>query len=720
MDGKLNTIEEPIVNYHVGSVYDYESETGLFDFITDPNVIEGFRHISTKSKRLTYINCASSFDIETTSFYTPGPKNTKVKAAIMYIWQFGINGTIITGRTWDGFISTLRSVVDYYHLNSCRRLIIYVHNLSFEFQFIKNLFHWDTVFSLKKRVPIYAVSGAIEFRCSYRLSNYALAYLGTNLIRKYPVEKKVGDLDYSLIRNHRTVMTPTEMQYCINDVLVVMAYIQERIEEEGSISEIPLTNTGYVRRHCRNITMSNPKYRATIKALSLEGSEYSQLKRAFMGGFTHANIQHVDKMLNDVASYDIASDYPARIVLEYFPMSKSQYIGTVTDVNQLKYYLSHYCCVFDFAVRNLRPIVDYESILSSSRVVYLEHQKDYVLNNGRLVSCDGWIRTTITEVDYASLVEFYTWDEFEVKNLRIYIRGYLPTPFVNAVLDFYEKKTTLKGVSGKETEYMVSKNMLNSTYGMMVTDIVREDVEYFESGWTSDSPEIPDAVEHYNRNFNRFLFYPWGVYVTAHARSQLFRAILNLENDYVYSDTDSVKILNYESHKKYFSDYNSEILYKISKASLHHKIPLSRFCPQDPSGKKHPIGYFEFDGFYKYFKTCGAKRYINTTPDDKTSITVAGLGKKAGLEYITSKYGPDIKSIYSHFTNGLSIPPGHTGKLTSTYIDQPRMGAIVDYQGNRAVFYESSATHLEPAPYNLSMSENFLRYLYGIDEDYYF
>ena len=58
----------------------------------------------------------------------------------------------------------------------------------------------------------------------------------------------VGYLDYNILRHSCTPLTDKELLYCVNDIKVVMAYIQEQIETEGKIYKIPLTNTGYVRR----------------------------------------------------------------------------------------------------------------------------------------------------------------------------------------------------------------------------------------------------------------------------------------------------------------------------------------------------------------------------------------------------------------------------------------------------------------------------------------
>ena len=222
------------------------------DFLTD--AIGPARDVEiVESKRTEYFNIPAAFDIEASSWMTGNYEDDNVRHfATMYIWQFGLNGSVIFGRTWDEFGYLIEKLEKVLHLNKKRHLIIYIHNLGYEFQWIRRWFDWDKVFAIKNRRPVYAISGGIEFRCSYFLSNYALAYIGEELLQKYPVHKLVGDLDYRLIRHSATPLTTKELAYCFNDVKVLMSYIQEKIENDGDITKIPLTNPGYVRNYCRS------------------------------------------------------------------------------------------------------------------------------------------------------------------------------------------------------------------------------------------------------------------------------------------------------------------------------------------------------------------------------------------------------------------------------------------------------------------------------------
>ena len=709
-----------------GGVYKYPEDLDKFLDISFK-----YATIVKKSKRLLYYNIPASFDIETSSFYAEKSDEKHidyVKQATMYIWQFGINGYTIYGRTWYEFGLFLESLVNYAKLNRNCRLIVYVHNLSYEFQFIKNYFKWDKVFAMKTRRPVYAISGGFEFRCSYYLSNYSLAYIGDELLHKYPVKKLVGNLDYSKIRHSKTPLTKEELDYCVNDVRVVMSYIQEKIEDEGGITEIPYTNTGYVRNHCRKVCFGqlNPddpdeyregmNYKAMIRSLQLSSfDEYEQAKRAFMGGFTHGNAMWVNQTLENLTiNADEASAYPSQMAYKYYPMSSGIYIGAIENEKTLNQFLKTYCCMFDLYIVNIRPRVIFENILSVSRCQFID-SAPYISNNGRVVSCDGILMTTVTELDYEMLQKFYVWDGIYVDNMRIYKRGYLPRRLVMAVLDFYENKTKLKDVEGHETEYMVSKNMLNSSFGMMVTDIIRDMFEY-DCEWSRTKPDGDYSIDKYNKDYSRFLFYPWGVWVTAHARHCLFRAILELGEDYVYSDTDSVKGFNMDKHKKFFDNYNVEIKALAIQSAARNNIPIEKFMPKTPKGKTKLLGVWEFDPIYVRFKTCGAKRYLYEQMNEKSSqlelhMTVAGLGKAKALAYLKDRFKNDNDKIFDFFENGMYIEPEHTGKMTLTYIDEECSGSVCDYTGVSCNYYESSSVHMEPAPFEMSLLPQYLDYL---------
>lgn len=698
------------------------------------------------NKGIYYFNIPCAFDIETTSFYVDengqvidyaekarrlkiDPHYNPEKRAIMYIWQFGINGNVIVGRTWEQFFTMLDKIAYLLRLDEKRRLMVFVHNLAYEFQFMCKWVEWFKVFSIDTRKPIYAItSNFIEFRCSYLLSGYSLANLGKQLL-KYKVEKLTGDLDYSLIRNSETKLTPEELAYCINDVRVVMSYIQEKIENEGGLTALPITKTGYVRNFCKknclylpNSHKRNMKYFNRIHDLTIGSmNEFNLLQRAFQGGFTHANAYYSGEVMDNVASYDFTSSYPYVMVSEKFPMSR----GVKVELNSkddFLLYIKEYLCVFDVKFTNLMCKETNDNPISISKCW---KSSNVVENNGRVV-CADMIATSITSVDYHTIAMFYSWESITVTNFYVYSKQYLPTELVKCILDLYEKKTILKGVEGKEIEYLKSKEMINSVYGMSVTNPLRDEYIFDGVEWSTveNNPvELFDMLEQHNTSKNRFLYYIWGVFVTAYARRNLFTGIHAVQDDYIYSDTDSIKLKNYENHQDYFNAYNEIVERKLKKACNYHGIDFEKVQPKTKEGKVKRLGVWDFEGVYTHFKTLGAKRYMveeeHAIKIDGVyypiSITVAGVNKFKAVPYILNDLSRgDVMTAFENFKEGLAIPPEKSGKNLHTYIDEEKQGYITDYQGNTAFYYEKSSVHLEPVGYDLSLAKLYTDYLKGI------
>lgn len=731
------------------------------------SVVDRLPIVTKKSKResqsIDYYNIPCAFDIEVSSFYTYTiyPDHTeKNKCACMYVWQFGLLNWVTTGRTWDeyvDFIDRLSLVLD---LGPTRMLVCYVHNLAYEFQFIRKRFEWDKVFFLDVRKPVYAVTRGIEYRCSYKLSSKSLAKVGEDL-RRYPVKKLVGDLDYQLIRTSVSRLTPKELGYCENDIRIILSYIQEKIEDDGNILKIPLTNTGYVRRHCRMKCFTHFKrYKALMKVLTLEPDEYRQLKHAFAGGFTHANARWVKRVVEYMRSFDFTSSYPAVMVLKQFPMSKGKLVSQLT-LDKFEHYLKTKCCLIDVTFYGVREKLEFEHYISVSKCWNIKSGEDKKRlhveeDNGRVISADA-LSMSITELDWDIISKFYEVDTFEIHRLMIYEKGYLPRDFILAILEMYKDKTRLKDVEGEEVLYMLAKNMLNSAYGMCVTDIVRdeilfdnyaEDEPFKKEKISKDDKKMGEKIDEYNGSFNRFIFFPWGVWVTAWARHNLFTAILECGEDYVYADTDSVKIVNADKHAEYFKRYNEQIMEEIKESARVNQIGLSYYSPQTNEGKVKTIGVWDDDGEYRYFKTLGAKRYIYLGWNDKHkkwywNLTVAGLHKRLGMAYIRKLYrekrwrerasrarlkGRDrrvsrltIKDVFAEFNDTLFVPSEYSGRLTHTYCDYEVSGVIEDYRGVKGSYEELSFIHMEPSEYDLTISDTydmFLDMLLGEEEIY--
>ena len=174
-------------------------------------------------KKVKVDNTIYSFDIETTSYLIHNDKQIPAckylelskevqeeceKRSCMYVWQFSINDVVYYGRTWDEFRRFLRKL----NQVSPSKKICFIHNLAFEFQYLKSYFNFSKVFARSSHKPLFAdfEDFNMELRCSLQMSNCKLEYLPKRY--NLPVKKKKGDLDYTKIRHSKTPLTKKELR----------------------------------------------------------------------------------------------------------------------------------------------------------------------------------------------------------------------------------------------------------------------------------------------------------------------------------------------------------------------------------------------------------------------------------------------------------------------------------------------------------------------------
>ena len=208
--------------------------------------------------------------------------------------------------------------------------------------------------------------------------------------------------------------------------------------------------------------------------------------------------------------------------------------------------------------------------------------------------------------------------------------------------------------------------------------------------------------------------------------------IFEYKGDYIYSDTDSIKGLNYEKHKLFHERYNTLCITKLKEMCEYHKIDFEMCKPKTIKGVEKPLGVWDFEGGFKdlnftylRFKTLGAKRYM-VEDENGISFTISGLNKITGVPYLCNNWCYDIKSHkenfnpFDYFNDGMHIPEDYTGKLTHTYIDTPFHIEVMDYLDNKDYVDELSYIHLSKTDFTLSMTREFLDYINTFAVDMYY
>lgn len=642
-----------------------------------------------------YINHLMTFDIETSTI----EKTDGSFEGFMYHWQVCIDGYVCFGRSWKEFLTFLRKMNRALkNYDKKHKLVCYIHNFSYEFQFIYSWIKLTDVFAIDKRKPLKGISKDfnIEFRCSYLLSNMNLKKFIENTPNAH-YYKGSGDLDYKKVFTPKTSLTMSELGYCYNDVMGLYEAIIYLLKED-SLDTIPLTSTGYVRRECRNNMRKNKKNRKQFLDLKLDDKLYQLCKDSFRGGNTASNRYKTNFINYDVSSYDMSSAYPYAMISGLYPITPFQE-ETVTSLDMLDDYNNRYCTLayYSFEHVKLKKGVPFPYIPYSKCIEFIAPSYDSKFKgkefcyNGRVLEAD-FIKIAMTNYDYQIFINQYEYDENNVRVEDFYYsyKGFLPKEFTDTVLEFFTLKSQLKGKKGKEYEYMKSKNKLNSLYGMIVTDIIRQE-NLFNDQW--EKGENSTLEEYYSKR-NNFLTYQWGLFVTAICRTNLQKAIDNIGLDCVYIDTDSVKFVG--SHDDVFEQINQEMIDWCTQNDIINYVNVGNH--------KYFLGLYDKEKGYSEFITLGAKKYA-FKQSNKIGITVAGLNKKSGAQELERKGGLSIFKIGTEFFD--------SGRKTVYYNDDKKHFLTV--QGCQ--IENASNIALVDATYTLGMTDVMLSILNGLESE---
>ena len=642
-------------------------------------------------KKRHYVGITTAFDIETTLI-------DDIQQSIMYIWQwqFGTDYTVI-GRTWDEFLDLQDRIKRVLPTDSW--LVVYVHNLSYEFQFLKGIYQFvpDDIFAVASRKLIKCdMWGVFEFRCSYKLTNMSLKQFTTRM-RVEHTKLSGEEFDYSVKRYPWTPVEGEELEYCVNDVLGLVEAIQALMERDGdTLQTIPLTSTGYVRRNAKR-AMREGIHHNFVYSILPDFETYKALREAFRGGNTHANRYYAGDIVENVHSADRSSSYPAVMCNCEFPMTEFVPI-LPKDLN--KDYIArcitirHKALLLRIGIKDLKlrdpfwgcPYLSKDKCRNIHKAIDTE-------DNGRILEAE-YLETTVTDIDLKIIMEEYT-------GQIIFLQGWyssykkLPEPLINEVVKYYKDKTVLKGVKGQEIFYDKAKALLNSLYGMMAQDPVKHSLIFRQFGdWDED--DTPDEELLGKSNKRAFLAYQWGVWVTAHSRDALERGIRLVHEtegaDFVYCDTDSVKYTGIVD----WSNYNRDRVLECGESGS---------MATDPQGVTHYMGVFETEdnpetGYaYKYFKTLGAKKYAYVEKEGEgVHCTIAGVNKKKGGSELDKHGG------LSAFAEGFIFR--EAGGTQAVYNDSPAVSKVAIDGKELAI---TSNVAILPSEYTLGITGEYER-----------
>lgn len=510
----------------------------------------------------------------------------------IYQWCFKIGDDVVIGRTPAELIDCLKKIETYCGLDAEHELVCYIHNASYDLQYLKFFFRsvWGDpqILAVASHKIISWRSGPFIWKCSWKLSNKSLNAWSSDLGTEH--RKLVGAIDYDAIKYQDSDLDPdTDWAYQINDVLAMDEAMEKQLAMyDDNLATVPLTSTGYIRRTARKHYREENKNRKAFISTRLYAESYKACLREFAGGLTHGNRfycgQTVD--VNDFPQFDairhrdFVSHYPSQQRTKAFPIGRLFLYSTHGDINKIKKLKQDgYWILFDFSLYN--PEVKSNDVImpilseAKARAGMLGKCK-FISDNGRILRCEGAFTITVTDQDAEWILKQYKFDAYNITNIYVSRRGRLPEFMIQTVDEFMYGKTAfkqlMKAAPDKQTkeyyamELMKAKNGLNGIYGCTAQRPVRDEVTMEPNGeWkvrAKNDDEIQEELDKFYKNRNNFMRYQWGCATTSCARSELLEFCELIQNSGgvpLYCDTDSIFYLSNADVEKAIEDKNERL-----------------------------------------------------------------------------------------------------------------------------------------------------------------
>lgn len=606
-----------------------------------------------RGRHAEYIDVTCTFDIETTNSDADG---------FAYSFQTCIGGLVVVPRYFEDWAELIETLCDKWRVTEKRKLIIYVHNLGYEFTYLIQLLtlRWGDCKALytKSRKPLtLEFANGVEFRDSLKLFQKSLARATEGCKH----EKLKGDLDYTVYRTPDTPLDDKEFAYCVNDVLGLYEAIERMKKEHGfNAATLPLSNTALVKQEVNKTVNKDKGFDTIRKALTLTKSQTYLAYKAMAGGDTHGARWKAGYTFTNCNSYDFKSAHPSQQLLWKFPSGQPIDLPENTPEEDMNAIIDNgmgwvgQVAVSGLHIKDECP----DPCISVSKCTNTEVITDS--DNGRVLDTFGTLIFFCDSNDWQRIRDGYEYEEMTALDAFAFRLSYLPDSFRMAIFEKFKIKETMKG----SPEYMFSKICVNTIYGATAQKQIRDEytadigdsIDFEKLGWEKNLEEMDEKeVEKAQNKKNTFPFL-WGLWTASLTRLKLWRLLKIVGWDKViYWDTDSCK---FEGAKvPAVEEYNRE----IQKQCKARGVVVDK-----GNGKKVYIGVAEdehpdADFGYKEFRFLHAKCYAARTYEGKLESTIAGVGKKEGVAALKD----DIENL----TDMLVIEDA--GGLTLTYHNAP-------------------------------------------------
>lgn len=624
-------------------------------------------------------------------------------------------------RSWENEIARKKKmrVVTYY----------WFHNLGHDATFLENLYHDEfgktrgknrATFARNMRKPMKIstyISGVnVIFRDTLVLSQMSLR-TWAETTNECPLEKE-KDYDYIDVVLPTSELSEEQLKYMTVDVLIIVYCMWVERQQAGGITEIPLTQTGKLRKYLEtHVTKVNKNWAENCGTISRSKSldEYRELIALYSGGYTHCSNLWSGTCTKDIQdeevyAYDIASSYPSSCFVK-FPVCGYDECD-VTEFDELQKQEPDsldikYRWWAKIRIKGIKSKLTWSywstSKMYNFNVEDMNKSNNFKVDNGRIHECDFEFDIYVDDYSWATFKEAYDIADYEVISLHKGVADYLCKELLESILEFYKNKSEFKGVAGKEAELVYQKQLLNAIYGLCCFKAITDEVWEDEDGWHKLTLEEGGAEMFYQQLLEQKelspVMFELGICISSASRYRLWQMILHYDEKAIYVDTDSIKFFGTEEDIKFIDDWNNELAKKQKRVAEDCGLDYAKFSPLS-KGKEKRLGIFDSEGRI-HVKALRAKAYLTYNEEEGYNLTLAGLPKEAGKK---------IKS-FDDFHDGVFWTTAESHKVICSYNEHQGKLRWHDKNGNDYISYEDYGVAMKPTTFSLDRSDEFKRFL---------
>lgn len=733
------------------SRFDIQGVPAMPVYWEEARIPASWRQNKTYQRGHGYTPQIAGFDVETSQ---------NERCAWMYLWCMSVDNLRVYGRTVQDFKNWIRRLAAALDLNPKYRLAVYVHNLKFDFHFIKNdilissVKKDDFIAKTKRQIIKCLVDAHLEMRDSAVYTECPLWMMGEELGLPKLEE------DYEAVRTPQTELRPESLQYCCRDCDILVYYYHREAHIYGGIGKIPRTATGIVKNmitaafdklpvaekrqiYARQLKTTLPKNPTAddIKRVERDKMVLTRLRRAFFGGYCYASPLECDRLRREsdgcgVISADQNAAYAAAMLTRPFPADRFAPMpedaiprtrDQIEDFLKMRGRYKRRAMLLTVKIKNLTArIPDFGFLPSWCRYHVHENGMEEIKRAARIKHADE-IEMTLTDVDLRLLLQWYTArPDAQHPDGGIYIisglwtiYAALPSYIINTVCVLYaRKKQAKKRYNDKkqagtltirdEIEYRRIKSRLARIYGVFVQDPVRMQYVYDNDKHAlSPAGRQPADKSQYGP-----VLYQWGVWVAAWARYALLVMAGRIgmqggawDHDMIYCDTDCVRWVDRgDGREMYIHMCNAEIKKKIDSILTPWKIA---YIEQNygiflQSDDLDGCGQWEIERYAEY-KQIGIKQYAYIDKKGHFRAVLAGLPQKddrpgSDKPYYFDQWDDNAEKMAA-FWSGLYIPAEYTNLRKTHYVDQQTDCEAIDEYGELVEIVSPCGCMLIPTDY---------------------